>query len=321
MTQTVLVADDSQTIRKIVEMALKGSPYQVVGVGRAGEVLPAAQHSPAVILLDYYMPDGSGYELCRSLKSSQATSHIPVVMLGGSYKNFDESMARQVGADAVLMKPFKTDSLLESISSVAGRGGVAPQQPGQSDFGRQSSGFAQQPGSSGLGQQPGQSAFGNQGVSRPRIPQPPSNQPRIPQPPGNTGSHTPLPRTGSGRDPGQSGLGAAGQSSPPPPTPDLPSRGAGGTGGTGGGAAGGSGLSQIPRLELEKMVREEVKKIVRQELPELLRSVMGEVFQQKLLPRLQQHGQQQIETIMTNHVNRRIQEQVRSEIERLLSEG
>ena len=126
MSQTVLVADDSKTIRQIVEMALKASSWEVVGVGSAQDAMQAARQNPSVILLDYYMPDGSGYDVCRQLKAEAATRAIPVVMLGGTYKSFDEGLARQSGADAVLMKPFKTDALLSAMEEAKLNGASAP---------------------------------------------------------------------------------------------------------------------------------------------------------------------------------------------------
>ena len=129
MSQTVLVADDSQTIRQIVGMALKASSYQILEASSARATMDALQRRPDIILLDYYMPDGSGYELCRAIKNNDATRHIHVVMLGGTYKNFDENMARQAGADAVIWKPFKTDQLISALNAAGARPAQAQAAP------------------------------------------------------------------------------------------------------------------------------------------------------------------------------------------------
>ncbi|MGM0556846.1 MAG: response regulator [Myxococcota bacterium] len=157
MSPTVLVADDSRTIRKVVEWALKGSAFEVVGVGSARETMDAAKRQPSVILLDYHMPDGSGYDVCRALKDGP-TSQIPVVMLGGSYHDFDEQRAREAGADEVVMKPFKTDELIDAIdqvSSAAAEAAAASELAGQS------------PESSGPGAPPPQPSGG--GASQPAV--------------------------------------------------------------------------------------------------------------------------------------------------------
>lgn len=123
MTQTVLVADDSKTIRTIIEMALKASPYEVIQAENARGVMEVLRRQrPDLIVLDYHMPDASGYDVCRAIKNNAAVRHIPIVMLGGSFKNFDEDRARRSGADAILMKPFKTDQLYGALEQVTGGG-------------------------------------------------------------------------------------------------------------------------------------------------------------------------------------------------------
>ncbi|MBA2662768.1 MAG: response regulator [Bradymonadaceae bacterium] len=352
MSQTVLVADDSRTIRKVVEMALKARPFEVVGVGSAREAMEAAQRNPSVIILDYYMPDGSGYDICRALKSNQATRAIPVIMLGGTYKNFDPAMARDCGAEGVVMKPFKTDDLIDAIEAVlsGSSAGLAP--PPQAPLGYQPAPVAVQevvqrpafqspapapvhsPASAfqaapqqasaqpaSAFQRPEPSAANLSltppplsapaSISEPRIGLNPSvgSQPRIP-------SSSSQPRIASGNS--QPRIAApdvnasSRQRTPTPPSgvssPSI--------------NASGSGLSPLPmnRSELENLIREEVKKTVRDELPALLRNVMGEVFQQKVLPKLIKHGEERIQQTLREELDTRITTQVRSELERLLSE-
>lgn len=282
MTQTVLVADDSKTIRRIVEMALKASPYQVVGVDSAQAAMNAAAQGPSVIILDYYMPDGSGYDVCRALKSEPSTSRIPVLMLGGTYKNFDEAMARQSGADGVLMKPFKTDALLDSIEQVA-NGTAAP----------------------------------------PPVHNPPPVQ--TPDPiPATTTPDLPTPNFAAQNtfepEPHTQPVEPEQIMQPPPVDPaertPMPTPEAVGT------RTSGSGLSAVglSRTEIEALVREEVKAAVRAELPALLRTVMGDIFQQKVLPKLLERADQRVAAAVESGVNQKIQEQVRTELERLLSE-
>lgn len=314
MSQTVLVADDSQTIRKIVEMALKASGWSVVGVGSAQEALSAAQHAPSVILLDYYMPDGSGYDVCRSLKQDAATSGIPVVMLGGTYKQFDENLARQAGADQILMKPFKTDALINALESAAANGAsVAPPPPAPP---------APEP-----AYQPPEPAHRPpeptpEPIYSPPEPayQPPepayeapepepvqeiteASEPEIAAPEDNT----PLPQAASQpripTDPPQPSAGSAPDIAARPDPAPAPA----------------GGLT-VDRGELEAMVREEVKSAVREELPGLLRNVMGEIFQQKVLPKLMEHAETRVQHVVQEQLTGRIQELVRVELERLLNE-
>ncbi|TXD38830.1 response regulator [Lujinxingia vulgaris] len=302
MSQTVLVADDSRTIRKVVQMALKASTYDVVGVGSAREAVEAAQQRPSVILLDYYMPDGSGYDVCRALKNNAATSAIPVIMLGGGYKSFDAQMARDCGASQVVMKPFKTDDLIKAIDQAISQPAPAPPQaPVQQ---------------AAVPQAPARTFAQPDATPMPpaapqRQPMSAGSQPRIP-------SATP-PRTPSGSQPripsgSQPRIATpdvnASSRQPSPASTPMP------------GAASGSGVSALPmgRAEIENFIREEVKNAVRDELPGLLRNVMGEVFQQKVLPKLLQHSDDKIQETLDAQLSERITRQVRMELERLLSE-
>jgi response regulator RpfG family c-di-GMP phosphodiesterase len=62
------------------------------------------------------MPDPTGYELCRSIKSSERP--VPVVLLAGTFEPFDSELARDCGADAHLVKPFESEVLLEKVHTL-----------------------------------------------------------------------------------------------------------------------------------------------------------------------------------------------------------
>lgn len=122
MGQTILIADDSQTVRTVCAWLLKGSPYDPMVVEGGDEALAMAQsHQPKVIVLDYHMPGKDGYEVCRELKSDPNLAGIPVLMLGGAYAQFDESRAVENGADGSLMKPFKADDFLGKIEEMVAK--------------------------------------------------------------------------------------------------------------------------------------------------------------------------------------------------------
>ena len=212
MSPTVLVADDSRTIRKVVEMALKAAPFEVVGVGSARETMEAAERSPSVILLDYHMPDGSGYEVCRALKNNGKTAQIPVIMLGGNQHGFSEDDARGAGADEVVMKPFKTDTLLNAIGALADGAAAqaAPSGPPQSTPGQSTPTPApaqqqrqQQQGSgpSGPPNTPGSAPRSRPSDSRPRIPVDENSGARRPNRRHDSGSQPRLRTGGSGSKP------------------------------------------------------------------------------------------------------------------------
>jgi CheY-like chemotaxis protein len=303
MAHTVLIADDSRTIRQIVGMALKAQPYQIVEAGSARQAMEALQRGPDIVLLDYYMPDGSGYEICRAIKSNAATQGIPVVMLGGTYQNFDESMARQAGADDVIWKPFKTDELVAAIVRAVGMLGAAPAQP-QAAPSRPAP--PPNPFASGRPQPPAQpqparpaqpTPAPQQPYQRPAATTTSGSQPRIP----SQAPQSSRPAPSSSPDINASAIKP--QAAPvQPSSPGIPPATAG-----------------LDREALSEMITEEVRATVRKELPGLLRNVMGELIQQKIMPRLMQHVDERVNASF-GQLDERIQAQVRSELETLLED-
>jgi DNA-binding response OmpR family regulator len=114
MSQTILVADDSPTIRKIVELTFSESEIRVETAGTGREAMDRLRSvSPDLVLADVVMPDMSGYDLCRSIKASEHP--VPVVLLAGTFEPFDADLARECGADAHLVKPFESAVLREKV--------------------------------------------------------------------------------------------------------------------------------------------------------------------------------------------------------------
>jgi twitching motility two-component system response regulator PilH len=319
MSATVLVADDSQTIRQIVQMALKASPYSLVSAASGREVMEALQRRPDVIVLDYYMPDVNGYDLCRQLKTNPATQGIAVVMMGGSYRNFDENLARQAGADAVVFKPFKTDQLLGALEqALAKRGGASAAAP-PNPFAPKPSGLPTPPSAPGLPQRPGLPAA--PAAAQPTAPSRPIPQSPITGPQASVSPVVPtaqrLPPTPQpAPSPANSGSTALRQSTSQPriePSQRPYSSGNSGVAGAG------VDRAQIEEL-VREVVREEIQRMVRGELPNLLRNLMGDVFVQKVLPRLTQHADEKLQSVMNDQLDARIDRQVRQVLDQLLAE-
>ncbi len=115
--RTVMVVDDSATIRKILALTLQGAGYTVVAEPdgeRAMERL--TELVPDLILLDITMPKLDGYEVCKRIKKDARTSHVPVVMLSGKDGFFDKVKGRMVGATEYLTKPFQAPAVLAVIA-------------------------------------------------------------------------------------------------------------------------------------------------------------------------------------------------------------
>jgi CheY-like chemotaxis protein len=127
----LLLADDSPTVRKVVEMFFEEEGYEVVAVGGGADALREleAGKPPDVLLADAVMPGPDGYELCERVKRDERLSNVPVVLLVGAFEPFNEAEARRVGADTVLTKPFQ--SIRDLVSKVGSLLGGEPKHEGE----------------------------------------------------------------------------------------------------------------------------------------------------------------------------------------------
>jgi len=115
----LLLADDSVTIQKVIELTFADEGVRVVAFGDGAEAIERLEEeAPDIVLADVFMPSKSGYEVCEYVKHNEKLKHIPVMLLVGSFEPFDEAEARRVGADDILTKPFQ--SIRRLIERVGG---------------------------------------------------------------------------------------------------------------------------------------------------------------------------------------------------------
>ena len=130
MSKIVLCVDDSVTMQQVADITFRGTEFQYVGARTVEEAISKAKsQKPAVVLADASMPGKNGYDLCMTLKSDAATADVPVVILVGNAAPYDNAKGTQVGADANLPKPWDTQTMLEKVTEIVGKGAVA--KPGQ----------------------------------------------------------------------------------------------------------------------------------------------------------------------------------------------
>ena len=112
MGDRILLADDSLTIQKVVELTFSGPEWELRTVG-SGDLAVAqlSEFSPDIVLADAVMPGLTGYEVCEAVKRLPDGPWIPVVMLTGTFEPFDRARADRAGADAVVTKPFDSHAL------------------------------------------------------------------------------------------------------------------------------------------------------------------------------------------------------------------
>lgn len=119
MTARILVVDDIAANLRLLEAKLLAEYYEVALAASGPEALTmVTRWAPDVILLDVMMPGMDGYEVCRRLKSSQATSHIPVVMVTALVDAAERVRALEAGADDFLSKPVDDPTLFARLRAL-----------------------------------------------------------------------------------------------------------------------------------------------------------------------------------------------------------
>ena len=121
MSRQILLADDSLTIQKVVELTFMEGDYEITAVSNGDDALgKLADLRPDVVIADVHMPGADGYEICRS--SKQSYPEVPVLLLVGTFEPFEEDAAADAGADAHLKKPFDSQELMKLVESLVGDG-------------------------------------------------------------------------------------------------------------------------------------------------------------------------------------------------------
>jgi CheY-like chemotaxis protein len=125
MSRRILLADDSVTIQKVIELTFMDEDFEVSAVSNGDEavrLLPGLQ--PEFVIADVHMPGANGYEVCR--RSKALYPHVPVLLLVGTFEPFDEGQSRSAGSDAFLKKPFDSQELLQIVQGLLDKAGPEP---------------------------------------------------------------------------------------------------------------------------------------------------------------------------------------------------
>jgi len=122
VAQTLLLADDSVTIQRVIELTFADEDIDVVAVSDGDQAIARLESLPPdIVLVDVGMPGKSGYEVAAYVKQSPKLSHIPVVLLTGAFEPVDEAKAVDAGCDGVLAKPFEPQLVIGRVKELLGR--------------------------------------------------------------------------------------------------------------------------------------------------------------------------------------------------------
>ncbi len=122
MPHTLLLADDSVTIQRVIELTFADEDVTVVAVSNGDQAIERLEASPPdIVLADVGMPGKSGYEVAQYMRRSPRLEHIPVVLLTGAFEPVDQARADDAGCDGVLAKPFEPQMVIGRVKELLGR--------------------------------------------------------------------------------------------------------------------------------------------------------------------------------------------------------
>ena len=136
MSRTLLLADDSVTIQKIVGLTFANEDIRLVTVDNGDDALIRARAlQPDLILADVSMPGLSGYELCAAIREDTELAHTPVLLLTGSFERVDERLAEESGVSDFIAKPFEAHALVSKVETLLQASPQPVQDPEPATFG------------------------------------------------------------------------------------------------------------------------------------------------------------------------------------------
>jgi CheY-like chemotaxis protein len=135
MPHKLLLADDSVTIQRVIELTFADEDVQVIAVGDGQKAIERieAEH-PDIVLADVGMPERDGYEVAAFVKGAAHLAHIPVLLLTGAFEPVDEQRAAAAGCDGVLAKPFEPHMVITRVKELLA-GGAGTRMPVGGPFG------------------------------------------------------------------------------------------------------------------------------------------------------------------------------------------
>lgn len=127
MALRVLLADESPTIKKVIQLALQDFSVEVKAVPVGTDVLSIAKlFNPDIIFVDVLLAKKNGYDVCKELKTDQTLKQFPVVLMWNSLMGIDEVKAKSSLADKRLEKPFEVETLRSLIQELTPKTATNP---------------------------------------------------------------------------------------------------------------------------------------------------------------------------------------------------
>jgi CheY-like chemotaxis protein len=122
MSKTLLLADDSLTIQRVVDLTFAQEDVRVVSFATGDMAVKWMEgEMPDIVLADVGMPQPDGYAVAQHMKRSSRLRDVPVLLLTGAFEPLDDDKARQSACDGVLVKPFEPQHLVSRVAELLAR--------------------------------------------------------------------------------------------------------------------------------------------------------------------------------------------------------
>jgi CheY-like chemotaxis protein len=119
MRRTILLADDSPTIQRLVTSTFADTDMDIVSVSNGDAAIRKLDElQPHLVMADIYMPGKNGYEVCAHVRQHPQARSTPVILLVGAFDAFDDNRAKALGATAHITKPFEPQALVTLVETV-----------------------------------------------------------------------------------------------------------------------------------------------------------------------------------------------------------
>ena len=112
----ILVVDDSQSVRKMMDLTLKALGLGTVLAESVESALECLDNNYDLVFLDVILPDGDGFQICKSIKENMSMKNIPVIMLTGKTSSYDKLKGKLAGCDDYLTKPVNNEVLQDVLN-------------------------------------------------------------------------------------------------------------------------------------------------------------------------------------------------------------
>ncbi len=116
MIKTILLADDSITMQKVIRLTFASGGFELITADNGDEAIKKAEDArPHIVLVDAALPGKNGYEVCEAIKNNTLLKDTPVIILAGTFNPLDDNKAMSVKADDSIVKPFESKHLIEKV--------------------------------------------------------------------------------------------------------------------------------------------------------------------------------------------------------------